>query len=247
MAPTTEKSPDLGTQTGEGSAPGSAAPTRTERALWAEVAAVLAVGVLPDLSGAIVLAVNPPVAPSPYWLSSVDLCIRNACISFVVLYLIQRSNERWATFGIVRPGFGDVVLGLALFLLGIVLWWTIEPLLPGDFGFRETVRSYPRLPVDYFLMVVTHAATGFSEELVVRAYLITRLERLLESRFQAVVLAAIAFASYHLYYGPGPTLIFIAIKAVVFGALYLLIRRVWPFAIAHMAFNIYVEVQHSLR
>jgi membrane protease YdiL (CAAX protease family) len=215
----------------------------TERAIWCEVAAVLAIGVVPKVSTAIVAAVEASSAPLPYWLDSLDLCVRSVCTSFVVLYLIGRSGEAWSTFGLVRPGFSDLVLGLVLVAADLGLWWRVEPLLPGEVGQNSSIHPTPGHTADYFLMLLKHAANGFAEELVVRAYLITRLERLLGSSLQAVVLSAVAFASYHLYYGPGAGLIYMALLGLMFGAFYLVVRRVWPFALGHMLINVYIEMQ----
>src|SRR5262249_56919425 len=57
--------------------------------------------------------------------------------------------------------------------------------------------AVPATAIDYLLMVPKHAANGFAEELVMRAYLITRLARLLRSDLQSVFLSAFLFASYH--------------------------------------------------
>ena len=45
------------------------------------------------------------------------------------------------------------------------------------------------------------------------------------------------FASYHLYYGV-EGLIEMMMVGLGFGLLYLLIRRIWPFAIGHMLWNV---------
>src|SRR3712207_8101524 len=50
------------------------------------------------------------------------------------------------------------------------------------------------------------------------------------------------FASYHAYYGPGGALVFIAVTGVLYGALFLFVRRIWPFALAHAGVNIALEL-----
>jgi hypothetical protein len=67
--------------------------------------------------------------------------------------------------------------------------------------------------------------------------LITRLEELLQSRGKAVVLAAVAFASYHAYQGvAGVVATFL--MGLTFGAAYLGLRRIWPLVIGHALYNI---------
>jgi membrane protease YdiL (CAAX protease family) len=97
--------------------------------------------------------------------------------------------------------------------------------------------SHPQRATDYVLMVLGFSASAFMEELVTRAYLITRLEQLLHSRSIAVVLSAALFALYHVYQGP-ERLLEIMILGLATGFLYLLIRRIWPFAIGHMLWNV---------
>ena len=123
------------------------------------------------------------------------------------------------------------------------LWVGIAPLVPDDFVNDDNLFPLPRSVTDYFWMTGKHVANGFAEELVMRAYLITRLERLLGSGSLAVLVSSLLFASYHIYYGPGVTLIHAVLFGLAFGGLYLLLRRVWPLALAHALINISNELQ----
>jgi membrane protease YdiL (CAAX protease family) len=220
--------------------PAPGPPPLSQAALWGEVAAVLAIGVVPYLWSAITTAVERP-HPGPYWMMGIRLCCNSACVSFPVLYLISRSGEPWSSFGLARPRQSAFWMGLVLFVAAWRFDEVILSLLPPDPVSRQTFFPLPRRALDYVLMVVGHAANGFAEELVTRAYLITRLERLLKSAPRAVVLSAFLFASYHLYYGPGATLVSILLFGLLFGGFYLLVRRVWPLALGHMLFNVYSE------
>lgn len=210
------------------------------RALWWEVIAVLAIGVFPHLSSAIVWAFNTPQR-LPYWFDSLDLTIRCICTSVAVLYLIHRSEEPLANFGLTRPRVKDVPLGLLLFLGSMLVWGLRSLFLPASNVRPEWFFPEPRELMDYGLMVVKYAANGFTEELVTRAYLITRLEFLLKSRTKAVVVTSAAFASYHLYYG-FYDLTYVFMVGVLFGASYLVIRRIWPLAIGHMLCDILADL-----
>jgi membrane protease YdiL (CAAX protease family) len=207
------------------------------------VLAVLAIGVFPYLSSAIVVAVHGAPADLPYWLDALDLGLRSACVSYATLYVIHRSSEPWSSFGMPRPGHSDLWLGLLIFILDYVLWARVAPLLPADVARPESLFPVPQGARDYLPMAVKYAANGFAEELVTRAYLITRLERLLKSGLQAVALSALLFASYHVYYGFGGWLIYVLVLGLVFGGLYLLLRRVWPLALAHMLINVVNELE----
>ena len=55
--------------------------------------------------------------------------------------------------------------------------------------------------VSVFLVLVTCFTNGFAEELVIRGYLLTRLECLLRSTGWAILVTTALFASYHVYQG----------------------------------------------
>jgi membrane protease YdiL (CAAX protease family) len=217
------------------------APDPPVRAEWGEVAAVLAVGVLPNLSNAVSsLLVSTPGAPRPIpnWqlADAVQLTGVTGCAAFVTLYLIRRSGEPWARFGLGPVRVSDVPLGIGMLLVALAIGFCTA--YPGPSGYWP---PGPRGPTEAVLMVVKLGVAGFSEELVTRGYLITRLEVLLRSRGKAVVLAAAAFASYHAYQG-AVGVVYTFAFGLTFGAVYLGVRRVWPLALGHALYNILLEI-----
>jgi membrane protease YdiL (CAAX protease family) len=90
-------------------------------------------------------------------------------------------------------------------------------------------------------MVVKFLVAAYAEELVTRAYLITRLTGLLGSPTKAVVLAAATFASYHVYQGVGG-LVDLFVFGLAFGVAYLLFGRVWPLVVGHALANVMVDL-----
>jgi membrane protease YdiL (CAAX protease family) len=217
--------------------PGPAsAPAVPSQAGWGEVAAVLAVGVVPSLFAA--LPGPRQGAAPPFWADAIQLTGTSACIAFVTLYLIRRSGEPWGRFGLDRPAGTDLFLGVGMLFVAELVW-----ILSGRLGLPSTSYpfSVPKGSTEYALMILAHAANGFTEELVTRAYLITRLEVLLRSRVWAVVLAATAFASYHAYQGPAG-LVGNFLLGLAYGLAYLGVRRVWPLALGHALFNIHLEL-----
>ena len=70
-----------------------------------------------------------------------------------------------------------------------------------------------------------------------RAYLITRLERLLSSRWVAVAVTIAVFASYHVYEGATGTMC-AAASGLVYGVAFCWSRRLWPICVAHAIHNI---------
>jgi membrane protease YdiL (CAAX protease family) len=218
--------------------PGPAGPTG--RAVWWEVAAVLAVGVVPNLVAA-VGSLYHPSPPPPYWLDSVELTVLSGCAILVTLYLIARSGEPWGHFGITRPRGSDAFLGLMMVL---VAGW-LSRLLPDlSFAGGPPARDlFPRLqgPADVLMMVVKQVANASAEELVTRAYLITRLSTLLGSRGEAVLVAAILFASYHVYQGLDGA-VYALLLGLAYGVAFLAIGRLLPLVIGHAIYNMRLEL-----
>jgi membrane protease YdiL (CAAX protease family) len=214
----------------------------TDAQLWWEVLAVLAIGVVPYQINALVAAVDGLPPPLANWLDALDLVVRSACVTFAVMYIIHRSGEPMSSFGLVRPRLLDLGLALPLLVVDLGLIANFGRPLPLD-GPPQPPLPAPEGAVAYALVIAKHAANGFAEELVMRAYLITRWKRLLRSRVQAVVLSAFLFASYHLHYGPGGGLVAIALLGLVNGGLYLMFPRIWPFALAHMGVNIILDLR----
>jgi membrane protease YdiL (CAAX protease family) len=235
-----DNGPDDRDQQPEAGNPEPATPA-TEAAIWCEVLAVLCIGVFPYRAGALTFGYYAGTK-RPYWVDSVALLLYAACVSYAVLYLIHRSGQAWACFGLVLPMPSDLLLGILLFLLHYAIWWRVAPFLPANSEWMALYFPAPHGSLDLALMVAKFAMSGFAEELVTRAYLITRLEHLLRSRLAAVVLSALLFASYHLYYGFGYDFLHILLLGLAYGGLYLTLRRVWPLALAHMLWNIYCEV-----
>jgi membrane protease YdiL (CAAX protease family) len=215
-------------------------PGPTGLAAWAEVAAVLAVGVIPNIAAAVGYLAQP-TPPPPYWVDTLQLTVLSACSIYVTLYLIRRSGEPWARFGITRPGVGDVFLGLALVATAWVVWQVPADLLPPNAWSIDDPYPQLRGPADYVLMALKYAVAASAEEIVCRAYLITRLTRLLGSRAEAILLAAVLFASYHAPLGLAGA-VHALLFGVVYGVAFLLIGRVWPLAFGHAVYNIWIEL-----
>ena len=73
---------------------------------------------------------------------------------------------------------------------------------------------------------------GLSEEIVVCAFVLTRLRQLGWSDSRALVTGSVVRGSYHLYQGFGG-FIGNAVMGLVFGWWFQRTRRVWPLVVAH--------------
>jgi hypothetical protein len=98
------------------------------------------------------------------------------------------------------------------------------------------VTNFP--DVWYRVPVLTLEAfqQGFAEEVVVAAYVLTRLRQLGWTDSRSLVTASLVRGSYHLYQGYGG-FIGNAIMGLIFGWWFQRTRRVWPLIIAHFVID----------
>lgn len=206
---------------------------------WWELFAVLAIGVLPNFMGAI-STIYHPIPVVPYWLDTLECVVIYGCSSFAVLYLMWRSELTWKQFGIVRPNGWDFVLGIALFVVSVALMRQ----LPASLYDANRAFSYsfpiPQGPVESLMSCIKYTFAGFSEELITRCYLIARLSILLRSKATAILVAAMLFASYHVYQDL-LGVIFALLFGCLFGTAFVLYRRIWPLVLGHALYNIRLD------
>lgn len=211
---------------------------------WWEVAAVLAVGVVPNLSSAFAPTEGSGSRVS-FRYDAIHLAVLSCCTILAVLHIIRRNEAEWERFGINRIRLSDFVVGLFLFVVALwvlrlsSLFPIAESELPDDYFPR------PGNNVDWAILVFRNAISAFSEELVTRVYLVTRLSSLLGSTVLSIVLAAALFASYHIYQGV-PGTVYSFLFGIAYGAAYVLHRRIWPLAIGHAAYNTAIELLQEL-
>jgi membrane protease YdiL (CAAX protease family) len=160
----------------------------------------------------------------------------------LILYLIHRGEEPRTQYGLGRPRWElDILVGIGLFLVYWATWRTVrarfwpffeaaENLIPIDA--KSLTAPVPRSSLEYVLAGISCCATGFSEELLARGYLITRFERLLGSAWIAVLVSTCIFAIEHIYQGMIGVL-GAGSLGLFLGTAFCLTRRVWPLALAH--------------
>ncbi|WP_162669482.1 CPBP family intramembrane glutamic endopeptidase [Gemmata massiliana] len=162
----------------------------------------------------------------------------------MTLYLMSRSGESWEHFGVAPVRAIDAPFAFVILTASIFIWRLIP-----DFGFPEKPLAHdyfprPRNTADHAMMVLKYGFGACAEEIVTRAYLITRLTTLLKSRGEAVFVAAILFASYHVYQGL-QGFIDVFVFGVMYGVIFLGIGRVWPLVLAHALYNVRLELMLS--
>lgn len=218
-------------------------PRPSTQTLWFEVITVLAVCILPFLYGCALWLLAHDNQPAPTFseqaISTIIQCIGQIAL---VLYLVHASGEPHDRFGLTRYAPArDSMLTIAVLLAGLVVTyvgWLALYALAGQDVYDSVARhdlsalARPAGRADTPLLLIMCVLNGIREELLVRAYLITRLEQLLGSTAWAFSATVLLFAAYHTYQGPAGVyggLLF----AIVYGGAFVYLRRLWPIALAH--------------
>jgi len=222
------------------------------RALWIEITIVLLVTFgLSGISSILSLA-EAALAPEPLSDQTVALNTPRSSQGFIDLarqllgivrllawgalglYLLWRSGVGPRLAGLARPrlrrdllpGVGLAALiglpGLALYLVARAagLNLTVAPSLLEDYWWR--------LPTE----VLWAIANSGAEEILVVAYLLTRLRQLGWSENSSLLASALLRGSYHLYQGIGGGFGNV-VMGLVFGRYWQRTGRLWPLVIAH--------------
>ncbi|KOS55394.1 CPBP family intramembrane glutamic endopeptidase [Rhodococcus rhodochrous] len=222
------------------------------RALWIEITIVLLVTFgLSGLSSMLSL-LESALAPAPLSDQTVALNVPRSSQQFIDLarqllgivrllawaalgvYLLWRSGIGPRAIGFARdqfrrgllPGVGLAALigipGLGLYLVAraVGLNLTVAPSTLEDYWWR--------LPA----LVLWAIANSAAEEVLVVAYLITRLRQLGWSENSSLLASALLRGSYHLYQGVGGG-IGNVVMGLVFGRYWQRTSQLWPLVVAH--------------
>jgi membrane protease YdiL (CAAX protease family) len=233
------------------------------RALRIEIAVVLAVtfglsaytailelveAILLNLSKQVV-ALNPRLSP----FDLINLGLNLARVAQLVawgalgLYLLWRSGFGPAKVGLGRirwrsdllGGIGIAALiglpGLGLYVAARALGMSVSVVpAPHDY-------SWWRIPV----LIAMAFANGWAEEVIVVAFLLTRLRQLRMNPVAALVVTSLLRGTYHLYQGWGAGLGNMAM-GLVFGYVWQRTGRLWPLVIAHGVIDTAAFVGYAL-
>lgn len=159
--------------------------------------------------------------------------------AWLVVYLVRRSGEGIEVIGLdVREPRRDATLGVGLFAIvglgGIGVYLGSVAL-----GVNRFVVPVP--PLGHWwtvpVLVLNAVEAGLLEEVIVAAYLITRLRQLDVSATAAVATSALLRGSYHLYQGWGGFAGNLAM-GVLFGFVFVRTRRAWPLVVAHVLLDV---------
>ncbi|MGZ5290932.1 MAG: CPBP family intramembrane glutamic endopeptidase [Actinomycetota bacterium] len=158
---------------------------------------------------------------------------------WLVAYLVRRNGEGLAGIGLASDRVRrDALRGLLLFAVvgagGIGVY-----LASVELGVNRFVVPVP--PLGHWwtvpVLLLNAAETALLEEVVVVAYLVTRLRQLGLTEIAAIGASALLRGTYHLYQGWGGFLGNVAM-GLLFGFVFARTRRAWPIVIAHFLLDV---------
>lgn len=166
---------------------------------------------------------------------------------WLVAYLVRRNGEGMGSIGLAwdRPR-QDVARGFLLFavvgLAGIGVYLGAVAL-----GVNRFVVPVP--PLGHWwtvpVLFLNAVEAALLEEVVVVAYLVTRLRQLGLTEVAAVGSSALLRGSYHLYQGWGGFLGNVGM-GVLFGLVFSRTRRAWPIVLAHFLLDVAAGIGYLL-
>jgi membrane protease YdiL (CAAX protease family) len=158
---------------------------------------------------------------------------------WLVTYLVRRNGEGAAGIGLTwdRPR-QDLLRGFLLFAVigigGIGVY-----LAAVELGVNRFVVPVP--PLGHWwtipVLLLNAAEAALLEEIVVVAYLVTRLRQIGLTDAAAVGASSVLRGTYHLYQGWGGFLGNLVMGAL-FGLVFVRTRRAWPIVIAHFLLDV---------
>lgn len=147
--------------------------------------------------------------------------------------LLRHLPPRLAERPVLRPSLRDVLPGAGLAALiglpGLAFYVAAVQL---NLSKQVMASGLDSSVGDVLLLVINAWANGVAEEIIVVAWLVTRMRQLTVPWAWVFVASAVLRGSYHLYQGYSAGLGNI-IMGLVFVYVYYRTRRVWPLIIAH--------------
>ena len=229
---------------------------KTNRRLLAEeVLVVLSLTFLASAVFALISVLTQPVkgatsyaaSQAPLFVTQLAQFVFGLAPVWLVVYLLRRSGEGVDAIGLdTDDARRDAFLGAALFVViavgGLAIYYGSVKL-----GVNRFVVPSPPLghwwTVPAILMNATQAA--LTEEVLVAAFLITRLQQLSWSPHASIVASAVLRGSYHLYQGWGGFLGNVAM-GLIFGWVFARSRRAWPLIVAHFLLDVSAAIGYVL-
>ena len=231
------------------------APGLDRRTIRDEVVVVLMLSLLASAVYAIIDLTSAPIAgvsvaaadQSPLFATQIAHFVFDLAPVLLVLHLVRRSGEGSRGIGLDgdRPA-QDLGRGVLLFAvvgtLGIGVY-----LLSVWLGANRFVVPVPPLHHWWTVpaLLLNAAEAALKEEVIVVAYLVTRLRQLGWSDRRSVAASGVLRGAYHLYQGFGGFTGNLAM-GLFFAWMFTRTRRAWPFVVAHFLLDVGAGVGYML-
>jgi uncharacterized protein len=175
------------------------------------------------------------------WLDILDQVysiVAGLLLAFLAIVLLMRSpGGRGFGIGLDRLRVREVLQGLGFAALigipGLAFVYVARKL---GLNAQIVVTNFPDVWYRVPTLILEAFQQGVAEEIIVAAYVLTRLRQLGWSNSRALVAASVLRGSYHLYQGYGG-FVGNAIMGLAFGWWFQRTRRVWPLIIAHFVID----------
>ncbi|HEX5949807.1 MAG TPA: CPBP family intramembrane glutamic endopeptidase [Actinomycetota bacterium] len=225
------------------------------RSIVEEILVVLSLSLLASAVYAIISALEQPIrGVTAFSVNQTTVLARQfagivfgVAPAWLVVYLVRRSGEGLASIGLsLDQPRRDLTLGAVLFavvgLCGIGVY-----LAAVELGVNRFVVPVP--PLGHWwtvpVLLLRAAEAALVEEIIVVAFLVTRLQQLRVRPAAAVGASALLRGTYHLYQGFGGFAGNFAM-GLLFGAVFVRTRRAWPLVIAHFLLDVGAGVGYLL-
>ena len=159
--------------------------------------------------------------------------------AFLAIVLLMRSpGGRGFGIGLDRLRMTrETLYGLGFAVLigfpGLLLVYVARKL---GLNAQIVVTDFPAVWYRVPTLILEAFQQGFAEEVIVAAYVLTRLRQLGWTNSRALVAASVLRGSYHLYQGYGG-FVGNAVMGLIFGWWFQRTRRVWPLVVAHFVID----------
>jgi membrane protease YdiL (CAAX protease family) len=195
------------------------------------------------------VALNP--RRSPFDLIDLGLNLAVVCQlvawGLLAVYLLWRSGFGPAQIGLGRVRWrpdvlGGVGLAALIGLPGLGLYVAARALgLSAHVEPAELYDTWWRIPV----LIITAFANGWAEEVIVVAFLLTRLRQLRVNPVAALLASSLLRGAYHLYQGFSAGLGNV-VMGLVFAYVWRRTGRLWPLIVAHGIIDTVAYVGYAL-
>jgi membrane protease YdiL (CAAX protease family) len=174
--------------------------------------------------------------------SSILFALIYECLALSLLYyVLYKRDEGFSNLGLNfswKQLFAGIVLAIVVYVFTYVFEWILINALPPTYLKYLHPKNTDFIPANFSLLFfVFLLINAFTEETIVRGFIIRETVSLTHSKTLAVFVSVLFQMSYHLYQGLLPALI-VGFVFLVYSIYYVRTGRLAPVIIAHIIMDI---------